>query len=377
MKSVRQLEMVQAQQVQHGGLQVVDVDAVGLFGRIEAQLVGLADRLAGLDAAAGQPHGVGFDVVVAADRAAHLAHRRAAEFSAPDHQRLVEQPALLEVVEQSRTRLVDLTAGLLESFLQVLAAAVMIPFGVKQRNESRAPFDQPPGQQTIVGERRPAGLRAVGLQRRGRFVAQIDQFRRAGLHPLGHLVAGDPRIDLRVAGHGQSLAVQLHYRIDRPMLSLASDARRAVEIQNRIALAAQRHALVDARQEPVRPKIRPAPRPARTRLQHHEAGQILALAAQAVGNPRADRRPTESRRAGLGQQLGRPVIEDVSLHRPHDGDVVGHAAQVRQQLRDFRARLAVSLELANRAQTFGVFLEESEPLALQVRLRNRLAGKLF
>ena len=50
-----------------------------------------------LDAAAGQPHRHGVDVMVAADRLADLAHRRAAEFAAPDHQRRVEQPARLEV----------------------------------------------------------------------------------------------------------------------------------------------------------------------------------------------------------------------------------------------------------------------------------------
>ena len=44
---------------------------------------------AGLDAAAGQPHREGVDVVVAADRLADLAHRRAAELAAPDHQRVV------------------------------------------------------------------------------------------------------------------------------------------------------------------------------------------------------------------------------------------------------------------------------------------------
>jgi hypothetical protein len=49
--------------------------------------------LAGLDAAAGQPHGEGVDVVVAADAVAIFAHRGAAELAAPDDERVVEQPA--------------------------------------------------------------------------------------------------------------------------------------------------------------------------------------------------------------------------------------------------------------------------------------------
>ena len=36
-----------------------------------------------------------------------LVHRRAAELAAPDDQRLVEQPAGLEVLDQRRDRLVD------------------------------------------------------------------------------------------------------------------------------------------------------------------------------------------------------------------------------------------------------------------------------
>ena len=63
------------------GVQVVDVDPV--LDDVEAEVVGLAERDARLDAAAGQPHGEGVGVVVAAVVAA-LDHRRAAELAAPD-----------------------------------------------------------------------------------------------------------------------------------------------------------------------------------------------------------------------------------------------------------------------------------------------------
>ena len=36
--------------------------------------------------------------------------RRPAEFTTPDHQRLVQQPALLQVEHQSRRRLIDVAA---------------------------------------------------------------------------------------------------------------------------------------------------------------------------------------------------------------------------------------------------------------------------
>ena len=72
---------------------------------VEAELVGLAEGDARLDAAAGQPHGEGVGVMVAAVVAA-LDHRRAAELAAPDDQRVVEQAALLEVLDQRGAGLV-------------------------------------------------------------------------------------------------------------------------------------------------------------------------------------------------------------------------------------------------------------------------------
>ena len=48
------------------------------------------------------------DVMIAA--VAALRHRRAAEFAAPDHQRVVEHAALLQVRDQGRGRPVDFLA---------------------------------------------------------------------------------------------------------------------------------------------------------------------------------------------------------------------------------------------------------------------------
>src|SRR5687768_13336421 len=87
LEAVGEALVVEAEEVEDGGLEVVDV--VLVLDHAEAQLVGLADDLAGLYAAAGEPHGVGVDVMVAADRVADLAHRRAAELAPPDDQRVL------------------------------------------------------------------------------------------------------------------------------------------------------------------------------------------------------------------------------------------------------------------------------------------------
>ncbi len=77
--------VVQPQQVQNRGVQVVDVDFV-LFGT-QAQRIGRAVSHSAADAAAGQPHRVSPGIMVAA--ASPFAHRHAAKLAAPNHQRIV------------------------------------------------------------------------------------------------------------------------------------------------------------------------------------------------------------------------------------------------------------------------------------------------
>ena len=95
LEAERQLEMVQTQQMQQCGLQVVDVDDV--FDRVVTEFVGVPDRLPAFDAATGQPHGKTIDVMVAADQVSRFALRRATELAAPDDDGVVEQTALLKV----------------------------------------------------------------------------------------------------------------------------------------------------------------------------------------------------------------------------------------------------------------------------------------
>ena len=63
---VGQAFVVDAEQVQHGRLEVVDVD--GVLGRVVGEVVGLAEGEAALHAAAGQPDGKDVGVVVSAER---------------------------------------------------------------------------------------------------------------------------------------------------------------------------------------------------------------------------------------------------------------------------------------------------------------------
>src|SRR5262249_50834025 len=94
---IRQLFVIEAEQVQDGCVQVVDVDLV-LDGGV-AELVGGAVYLPALDAAAGQPRRKTARAVIAA--LAVLSRRRAAELARPDDEGFVEQATLFQVGQQA------------------------------------------------------------------------------------------------------------------------------------------------------------------------------------------------------------------------------------------------------------------------------------
>ena len=78
-------------------MQVVDVYPV--FDHIKPEVVGFANDLAPFDATAGHPHGEGQRMMIAAPtlsgEAERLNQRGTAKFTAPDHQRAIQQSSLL------------------------------------------------------------------------------------------------------------------------------------------------------------------------------------------------------------------------------------------------------------------------------------------
>ena len=168
--------------------------------------------------------------------------------------------------------------------------------------------------------------------------------------------------------------VQVVQGIERHAAHLAVHAGRVGNIEHRVALGAALHALVDGRQEAGAERILAAVGLRAAGDQHDEAGQVLVLGAQAVGDPRAHRRAARPRRAGEDQQLGRGVVELVGVHRVDEAQLVGHLGQVRHGVGKPEARLAVLLERPPRAQQLGRAGGEGEALALGV-LRRGKAGR--
>src|SRR6202007_2400253 len=90
-------------------------------------------------------------VMVAAETARQitLAVRGAAELAAPDHQRVVEQPALLEIANETGAGLVH---GVDLSPYVVHHLRMLVPAAMEELHEADAAFDQPPGQKAVAGE---------------------------------------------------------------------------------------------------------------------------------------------------------------------------------------------------------------------------------
>src|SRR5207249_3505103 len=104
----------------------MDMDFV--FHDVEAELVGFAEGHSGTNPSAGEPHGEGLRMMVAAEFASSvgvaLDHRRAAELAAPKHQGVFQQAALFEIFDQRRAGFIGLAGLLLNA---VMDFAVMVP----------------------------------------------------------------------------------------------------------------------------------------------------------------------------------------------------------------------------------------------------------
>src|SRR5262249_57869824 len=129
----------------------VYVDAV--LDGAQAQLVGGADHLAALHPAAGEPHREAVGVVVAA--VGVLAHRGAAELAAPDHHRVVEQSAPLQIAQQRGGGAVAAAAHARVVPLQVAVGVPLATAAAVDLDEADAALHEPAGPPAAGGRAPP------------------------------------------------------------------------------------------------------------------------------------------------------------------------------------------------------------------------------
>src|SRR3954454_3178691 len=99
----RQPRVIEPEQVQDGGMEIVHRD--GLLGRLVTDVIGSAVANPLLQPGPRQPAGEAKVVMIAAARADPFRERCPAELRRPEDERVVEHAALLEILEETRTRL--------------------------------------------------------------------------------------------------------------------------------------------------------------------------------------------------------------------------------------------------------------------------------
>ena len=184
---------------------------------------------------------------------------------------------------------------------------------------------------------------------------------------------------MRISGSpvwSEPLAVELADGVVEIALGGGRDAGGAFQVQDRIALAAEGHALERRGQKAAGPERGAGAGAAGAGLQDDEAGEIVRFAAEAVGDPGPHRRAAGGGEARVHEELGRAVVEDVGREALQPADFIDDLFVVRQHFAEREAALADALELALAAHQRFVALEEGETLAFEQALRRRLAVQL-
>ena len=140
--------VVKAEQLENRRVEVVNMH--GVLHGLEAELVCRAVNVSTAHASAGQPHRESVMVVIAAIELARIrAGRRkldgrgAAKFPAPDYQRILQHPALLQVFQQRAYRLIGFLGELAMAFFKIVVVIPRLAFAMPDLNEADATLQQP------------------------------------------------------------------------------------------------------------------------------------------------------------------------------------------------------------------------------------------
>jgi hypothetical protein len=141
--------MVDSEEVEYGGLQVVDM--YGVFNDVHAVVVCLPVTEACFYASAREPIGEAVGVMVPAvvgRSQLALAVYGSPEFATPNDKGIFQHPALLQIREKGGSSLVGVLA--LASHVS-RSPSVSIPSTVKELDEAHAAFGQSTGKEAVVG----------------------------------------------------------------------------------------------------------------------------------------------------------------------------------------------------------------------------------
>ena len=183
-----------------------------------------------------------------------LAVDGAAELARPEDERVVEQAAAAEVLDQRGLRLIDRLALQPDLLGQVV---VRVPAAHVELDEAHAALGEAPGEEAVRRER--AGLANVGAVEREGLLAlsgEVDELGHRHLHAVRHLVLRDARLDLGIERARELASVELGDDVEQPAPIVARDAVGVLQEEDRVGPGPQPAALVLAREEAAAPEAR-------------------------------------------------------------------------------------------------------------------------
>ena len=207
--------VIEAEEVEDGGVEVVDVDGV-LHGG-EAEVIGGTVDVAAFDTATGHPDGEAVVVVVAAFHDAFVGaglgefdDGGAAEFAAPEDEGFIEQAALFEIGEEGADGLIAF-AGEAAVVFDVIVGVPGLAVAVPELDEADAAFEEAAGHEALAGEGAGAVEVADGLG----FAVEIEGIGGLGLHAVGEFETADAGFELGVVmAAGEVVFVELAEEVE-------------------------------------------------------------------------------------------------------------------------------------------------------------------
>lgn len=244
LESRGELGVIEAELVEDGRVEVMDVDFV--FDCVEAEVVGLAVVDTAFDAAAGEPHGEGVGVVIAAIGAA-LGHGDTTEFADE--------------------------------------AAVLVPGFVEEFDEGDAALDESSCEEGVVGEGALAGFGSIHFLDVLGLAGDVGDLGGDVLHAGRHFIGGDAGLDFGVADGFEVPVVEFIDGIDDSLAVLFFDTLGIGKEEDGVADGAELDAIVDGGEEAGVEISCAAGGAFGAGRDDDEGGEVVGIAAKSVGDP--------------------------------------------------------------------------------------------
>jgi len=305
------LGVVDAEKVEHGGVEVVDLNFV--FDGLVAKVVGRAVSDPWLDAAPGEPGGEAEGIVVASISA--LGEGSAPKFTGPDDEGIVEKAKLFQVSDEGRDGLIDCFTVLAVSADEavVLIPAVAISAGTGELDEADATLNEAAGKEALAAK--DFGLIEIGIEAIHFFhgvglAGEVEEIGDGGLHPEGGFVIQNGGFDLLFSGEtGFRSGIELPHEVELP--SLESGVRLGgIDIGDGGVSGVEDRALIGGRKVTGVEVVEATGRDEAS-VEDDESREILVLGAEAIADPSAHTRATLETGTGVEEVVRGGVFREL------------------------------------------------------------------